>query len=259
MVKNNLKLSLLFAFLGAIATLTLIWVQGAALAELLEGQENAPSVLVLNIISIVQQVVLTFITSFIGLSLIRKVNLEVPFFRSLVDRNYSFKWAKNWVIYAAIGGSLGSLLMIILDKFVFIPLLPTLEETIAPASWGKSFLMSVIYGGIWEEIVMRLFLMTLIIWIVAKLFRKQSDNMPSWIYWTGIIGATLLFGAGHLPATAQLFGELTAPLVARALILNGIVGVFFGFLFWKKGLIYAMIAHMFFHIANFTVWMHIFN
>lgn len=259
MVKNNLKLSLLFTFLGAIATLTLIWVQGAALAELLEGQENAPSALVLNIISIVQQVVLTFIASFIGLSLIRKVDLEVPFFRSLVDREYSFKWAKNWVLYAVIGGSLGSLLMVVLDKYVFNPLMPTLKETIAPASWGKSFLMSVIYGGIWEEILMRLFLMTLIIWIVAKLFRRSSGNIPSWMYWTGIIAATLIFGAGHLPATVQLFGELTTVLVARALILNGIVGIFFGYLFWKKGLVYAMIAHMFFHIANYTVWMHIFN
>jgi len=259
MVKNNLKLSLLFAALGAVATLLLIWVQGAALAELLEGQENVPPIFLLNIVSIVQQIILTFITSFIGLSLIQKVNLEVPFFRSLVDREYSFKWSKNWILYAVIGGSLGSLLMVILDKYVFIPQIPTFEETTAPVSWGKSFLMSVIYGGIWEEIVMRLFLMTLIIWIVTKLFRKRPGNIPSWIYWTGIIVATLIFGAGHLPATVQLFGELTTALIFRALLLNGIVGVFFGYLFWKKGLVYAMIAHMFFHIANFTVWMHIFN
>jgi hypothetical protein len=259
MVKNNLKLSLLFAFFGAVATLLLIWVQGSSLAEVLEGQENAPSVLVLSIISIVQQVILTFIASLIGLSLIRKVNLEVPFFRSLVDRNYSFQWDKKWIVYAAIGGSLGSLLMVVLDKFIFLPLLPTFEETTAPVSWGKSFLMSVVYGGIWEEILMRLFLMTLIIWIVSKLFRKQADNIPNWMYWTGIIVATLLFGAGHLPATAQLFGELNTALVSRALLLNGIVGVFFGYLFWKKGLVYAMIAHMFFHIANYTIWMHIFN
>ena len=51
-----------------------------------------------------------------------------------------------------------------------------------------------------------------------------------------------MFGIGHLPITADLM-TLTPLIVFRALLLNGIGGVIFGWLYWKKGLESAMIAH----------------
>jgi len=47
---------------------------------------------------------------------------------------------------------------------------------------------------------------------------------------------------GHLPATA-LITTLTPLVIFRALLLNGIGGVVFGWLYWKKGLESSMIAH----------------
>ena len=54
--------------------------------------------------------------------------------------------------------------------------------------------------------------------------------------------AAVVFGLGHLPATAALL-PLTPAVIARAVVLNGIPGVVFGWLFWRRGLEAAMVAH----------------
>jgi len=60
--------------------------------------------------------------------------------------------------------------------------------------------------------------------------------------WFGIIASAVLFGLGHLPVTATLTA-ITPAILARAILLNGVAGVIFGWLYWKKGLGSAMIAH----------------
>lgn len=54
---------------------------------------------------------------------------------------------------------------------------------------------------------------------------------------------SILFGLGHIPATIEVFGELTTMLFVRALLLNGLFGLWFGYLYFRKGLEYAIIAH----------------
>ena len=60
--------------------------------------------------------------------------------------------------------------------------------------------------------------------------------------WFAIVVTAILFGAGHLPATAALTA-LTPLVVARALLLNGLGGLVFGWLYAKHGLLAAMLAH----------------
>lgn len=82
--------------------------------------------------------------------------------------------------------------------------------------------------------------MTFFIWIATKLF-KQS--VPSKInIMVSIFLAAVIFGLGHLPITASLT-TITPIVVSRAIFLNGIGGIVFGWLFWKKGLEAAIIAH----------------
>ena len=63
---------------------------------------------------------------------------------------------------------------------------------------------------------MRLFIMTLIAWIGARIARRTSPG----VYWTAIVLAALLFGAGHLPLAFATWG-VGAVNVARTLVLNG--------------------------------------
>ena len=60
--------------------------------------------------------------------------------------------------------------------------------------------------------------------------------------WLVIVVASVLFGLGHLPTTAQLT-TLTPLIIARAIVLNGVAGLAFGYLYWKRGLESAMLAH----------------
>jgi membrane protease YdiL (CAAX protease family) len=65
--------------------------------------------------------------------------------------------------------------------------------------------------------------------------------------------AAMLFAAGHLPATEMTFG-LTPMLVFRCFLLNGGLGLAFGWLYRKFGLRYAMIAHGAYHVVSKLIW-----
>jgi hypothetical protein len=45
------------------------------------------------------------------------------------------------------------------------------------------------------------------------------------------------------------------PIIIRAFVLNGIGGIGFGYLFWKKGLAYSMVAHGVTHIFMQLIFM----
>ena len=78
--------------------------------------------------------------------------------------------------------------------------------------------------------------MSLFAWLLTKIVRRPAA------YWGAIAGAALLFGVGHLPATATVL-PLTALVVTRAIVLNGLAGVAFGWLYWRRGLEAAMVSH----------------
>jgi membrane protease YdiL (CAAX protease family) len=54
--------------------------------------------------------------------------------------------------------------------------------------------------------------------------------------------AAVLFAAIHLPQAAALFG-LSAPVLVFVLTGNGLPGLAFGWLYWRRGLLAAMAAH----------------
>ena len=72
---------------------------------------------------------------------------------------------------------------------------------------------------------------------------RKRDGQPSLkILWLANVIVAILFGLGHLPATMLLF-PLTPLVIARAIILNGLAGLAFGYLYWTRGLESAMLAH----------------
>lgn len=138
-------------------------------------------------------------------------------------------------------GVLAGGVIVLLDVWVFAPWLPAqagLNAAVEPPAWQG--LLASFYGAIPEELLMRLGLMTFLVWIGARLTRTAVPG-PA-VMWTAIVVTALLFGVGHLPATAAVL-PLTPLVVARALLLNGLGGLVFGWLYWKRGLPSAMLAH----------------
>ena len=112
---------------------------------------------------------------------------------------------------------------------------------------------AVIYGGVIEEVMLRLFWMTLVTFALWKVFDRKSERPSTVIVVIANIIAALLFAAGHLPATAAMIG-LSPMIVFRCFLLNGGIGLLFGWLYRKYGLRYAMLAHGGCHIVSKLIW-----
>jgi len=235
-MKKDIKLSLFLGFLGAIGVLAIIPYQLEMSKELLKDIKTPIPFPLLITLTVIQQFVILSILSFIGVFLQKRTNLKMSLFK-----NFS-SYSKKWIGMGVLGSLIGTMIIVFIDKVIFMPRISIPEITGGKAVWWKGFLAS-FYGGITEELLLRLFVMTLIVWIFSKFFRTKKENIPSSVYWLGIILTAILFGLGHLPATKVLFGDLTTILIIRAIVLNGVLGIWFGYLYWKKGLEYAIISH----------------
>ena len=111
------------------------------------------------------------------------------------------------------------------------------------------------YGAVIEEVMLRLFLMSLIAFGTYKLFCKKGSTFPVIIYIIANIITAAIFALGHLPATSQLWGDLSFPVVMRCFLFNGTMGLFFGFIYRKHGIHYAMLAHLGAHVGMQLVTM----
>src|SRR6188474_1392781 len=200
-------------------------------------------------LQITQSAILFAIIIFAGMFFARRLGLGTPILDS-VTRSESASDKVHAILPLSIGlGVIASLLIIGLEVLIFQPaMLKELGDSAnalnlqnaQPAAW-KGFLAS-FYGGIAEELLLRLFLMSLLAWLGRFVSKTQEGKPTSTVFWIANILAAVLFGLGHLPATLLLI-PLTPLVITRAILLNGIGGVIFGWLYWKRGLEAAMIAH----------------
>lgn len=144
-----------------------------------------------------------------------------------------------------------------LDAWTFAKWIPELNETYAAAGSldAPTWIASVLYGGVIEEIMLRLFLMSLFAFLGWKVLHRKENAVPRKILIAANILAAFLFAAGHLPTTAQTLGGLTPLLVLRCFLLNGAIGLLFGRFYRKYGIQYAMLSHALFHLVTRTIWL----
>ncbi len=200
-------------------------------------------------VQIAQNTVLFAVVIALGLAAANRIGLGLPILEAKLAGGSIRAQVRSILPQSILLGVVVSIVIILLDLYVFSPAL-TAElgdsfsalnlQSAQPAAW-KGMLAS-FYGGINEEILLRLFLMSLLAWL-GTFIRKTSDGKPTHaVLWTANILAAVLFGLGHLPATALLL-PLTPLVILRALVLNGIAGVAFGYLYSKHGLESAMLSH----------------
>lgn len=106
-----------------------------------------------------------------------------------------------------------------------------------------------LYGGFTEELLLRWGLMTVLVWVPWRVFQKRVGTpRTGWVV-AAIMVSALLFGAGHLPVAGLLAGGFTLPIVLYVVAANSIFGIVAGFLYWRRGLEAAMLAHMAAHVV----------
>jgi hypothetical protein len=244
-------------FVLGIAGIAMVTITSAPLVEQQlaklspETLEKAPPLQILMLLQGLQLTVLLAISILIGIGCAYRVGLS----SHLID-HWVFHTAKSLSFAVEMKWSLGvgaaaALVLFLLDRLMQPALPEALRATNTEPSW-LNLLTAMFYGGITEEILMRWGLMSLLVWIAWKGL-KQGVTLPSQgIYQGAIVLAALVFGLLHLPATAAIV-PLTPVVIIRALLLNGIAGIAFGWLFWQYSLEAAMLAHISVHAFTFVL------
>ncbi|MGL5513843.1 MAG: CPBP family intramembrane glutamic endopeptidase [Sporomusa sp.] len=203
------------------------------------------SYMALLLLGTLQAVVFTAICGFLGYILSDKTGLMRP-----------FKFEKKPLLSTAIATLISGILFS-LDYWLFGQTIPGLSETYEIQTSPSSFVSSIFYGGVVEEVLMRLFLMSLFVFLLCKIFVRKYDreHTPQSVFIVANILAAALFAAGHLPATISTFGSLTPIIVFRCFLYNGGLGLVFGWLYHKYGIHYSMFAHAGVHIVSKIIWL----
>lgn len=191
-------------------------------------------------VQIVQGTAISALAIGLGLQMAGGLGLGLPFAHDWLDHRLDRSRLARTAMLSIGLGALAGAAIFVLDRFAFALLvepITAIQET--PPLWQR-FLVC-LYGGINEEIFLRLFLMTLLLWLVSRITRRRMPAAAS-VWMAILVVSFLFFGLGHLPMTAR-FMPLTPIVVVRAIVLNGIAGVLFGWLYWRRGLEAAMIAH----------------
>jgi hypothetical protein len=221
-----------------------------------EGTEIPRFTPVIKVLSLVQPLVLMSIAVLLGVALASKVGLSAPVAEAAAGNGKQLASAlKPQVIPGLIGGVAAGV-GIILIWFLLKPLLP--PEFVARSAELNKLLplpTRLLYGGFTEELLLRWGLMTLLVWAAWRLFQKRPGN-PKAVYVIGaIIISAIFFGLGHLPFALALVPNASAALILYVVGSNSMFGSIAGYLYWKKGLESAMIAHMLAHVVMLTaIW-----
>jgi len=191
------------------------------------------------VVLIIQSAIFFSIAIFVGLILGKKVGLGAPIIENwITGKSIELRSIPKLSIVS--GVSVGVVLFV-LDRFAFGYFIEPVTAFQEQAPLWQRILVS-FYGGIGEEVFMRLFMVTLIIWIIQKLIGIRESKSIAPAAWVSIIIVSVVFGLGHLPMTAT-FTTITPLVITRGIVLNGIAGIVFGWLYWKLGLEWAMFAH----------------
>jgi ABC-2 type transport system ATP-binding protein len=195
----------------------------------------------------------------VGLLITNRIGLGLPFVEGWAKRTPAPYRFRAVIAVAWIAGIGLAVAYLILQNWVFGPPMLALfeeigytvpEDALTPPLYG---FLAAFSAGVAEETLLRLFGLSLLAWLAGLLF-QESDGRPKLaVLWVANILLALVFGAAHLPAAEALGWPINTLIVTRTLVLNGIGGLVFGWLFWRFGLETAMLAHFFGDIVLYTL------
>ena len=219
------------------AALTLPYLLDVAHAQISRLAIPLPRLIALQLL---QSALLSSLALTVGLTLGPHYKLGVPEIYRLVYREGLRDLPRRRIApaFCILAGLLCGLLIFALDFFLFLPALKRAPALETVASWKA--LMASFGSAFYEEVLMRLGWMTLLVAIFGKLLRRNL--LPAAVYWLAILLTALLFGLGRLPVPSLIL-ELSQLFIVRALLLNGLGGILYGYLYWRYSFLSAVLAH----------------
>ena len=241
-IKNNLKYIIFLAICGLIGGyFTGIYTLQSLSPELLnEALGEVDSVEIVYLVTAIQGLLYAVVLGLIGKFLAKKIGLWKK-----------IEFSKKSVVEIVLVTILGGIIFIMADQLIFNNFSDIIKSSYEAKPTIENIIASIIYGGVVEEVMLRLFFMSLVAVIICKVTKKEINDK---ILITSNVIAAILFAAGHLPATAIMIG-ITPMIVFRCFLLNGGFGLVFGRLYRKYGIHCAMIAHIGVHIVSKLIWL----
>jgi hypothetical protein len=185
---RDLPSALALAALAALATALAFPYLATLLPKLRESPIAFP---LMAAVGGLQTGVMTLLLGWVGLRLGRSVGLGAPMLGAWLGGGE--KPVTRWLTAALIGVAMGAL-VVALDRVAFLRFQPPRIQQLASSPAGWRGVLAAPYGGVVEEIMTRLFLTTLLAWIVA---RVAGDVSPAGMT-MAILVAAIGFGAAHL-------------------------------------------------------------
>lgn len=251
----GLRGSIALFLMGLVGVVAAIPIVMDLLASLLAGVPDAPDLPLpaLAALALVNPLILLALGTLAGALCAHRVGL-----RSRIAERFAgapLPWsevAHGWRLALVLGAAVG-VALVALDGLTLPLLGPEGAELALRGDRGLLVTVAgVLYGGVTEEVMVRWGLMSLLVFVAWRVTGAPSAGPSPAVMWTAIVVTALAFGALHLP-TVDAVTALTPAVVARTLVLNALGGVVFGWLFWRRGLEAAMIAHAAAHVAITTL------
>ena len=188
--------------------------------------------------------VLVLLLSGIGVACFDRVHLTAPVLEKIIDKNRTTTTSISHLLLHGLAGGIVAGVLLSMISLYFEPQLPP-EFTQATKGPELNIITKLMYGGIAEELMMRFGIMSVIVFALFKATKKLSAP----VYIIAILISSFLFALGHFPVIYQFVKE-PGPIIFTYVILGNCTGgIIFGWLYWKKGLESAIIAHAVTHLV----------
>lgn len=195
----------------------------------------------------------------IGLVLANRIGLGLPFIEGWARRVPVLYRFRTIIAIAWVAAVAFVLTILFLQKIVFGPPMNAMFEELgisipaeayAPPLYG---LLTAFSAGITEEVLFRLFGLSLLAWLGGLLFHDAEGRPKLAVLWSANFLIALAFGAAHLQTAASIGWPMNTLVVTRTIVLNSLGGLVFGWLFWTLGLESAMLAHFLTDVIIYTL------
>jgi Type II CAAX prenyl endopeptidase Rce1-like len=255
MISDRTKLFVILWLAGMAGVLSVLLLDLSAILANLPatgGLEMPFHPLLIKLLSVVQTAILMSIAILIGVQLAQLVGLSAPAAEALARGNTFISALKPQVLPGLIAGVIAGVVILSI-WLLFRPILPPVFVTRAERlNSAMPFVTRLLYGGITEELLLRWGFMTLLVWAAWRIFQRGRGTPRSICVVSAIVISSVVFGIGHLPLVSALAVDFTLPIVAFIVLANSLFGLIAGYLYWRKGLEAAIIAHMATHMVIVT-------
>ena len=202
-----------------------------AIPKLVPTNTHLPfSINTLVLIHILSNVIIVAVFAFAGAALAPRIGFRSNLADNQVGKTVFWIVLKRQFYYGTAIGLAGAIVAYFMapDFIAYLSIYPILSR---------------LFGSLTEEVAIRWGIMTIIVWILLRIFQHQSETLKNRMIWSGILLSQILFAIAHIPILIHC--GITNPIWSVFTIF--IVSLPWGWLFWKHGLESAFIAHSSFH------------